>query len=98
MTTLNGNLQRQAAELKEQLAEVEAEIRRQEGLPEVERLAEHIHQKTCRYEHTEACGWYYENNDWTKWTHARYLEKAKQVLEVADYKQATDLLDVLAGF
>lgn len=98
MTTFSGNLQRQADELKEQLAAVEAEIRRQDGLPEVERLAEHIHKKMCHFEHTEACGWYYEDNDWTKWAHARYLEQAKKVLTVADYKQAVDLIDVLAGF
>lgn len=51
-------------------------------------IAEMLHSHECKYEHTEACGWFYENDwdkrpeptagmrTWTGWAHKRWLEEA----------------------
>lgn len=51
-------------------------------------LAIELHNLLCTHDHTEYCGWYYEISndvhDWTRWTHERYLTKAKEVLVMCE--------------
>jgi hypothetical protein len=56
-------------------------------------LAELMHSKQCNFNHTDACGWYYENspgyrkgeNKWTRgWAHKDYLEKANRLVKKLD--------------
>ena len=48
-------------------------------------LAEYLHSKICTLNHTDGCGWFYE--DWNKnnpWTKTRYLNRAKQIISDID--------------
>lgn len=57
-------------------------------LPKNKRLAIYLHDKLCHSNHTDMCSWYYEikglEDDWTSWTHDRYLSKANKALDVCE--------------
>lgn len=78
--------------LKKQIAEIEEEKVRLELMPKNQRLAEAIHGKQCRWNHTDGCGWYYES--WEKGGHSRnsYLEKANKMLAEMSFEQAMTVI------
>lgn len=49
-----------------------------------QKLAVYLHQKLCRWNHTDGCGWYYAISDgkhnWDEHTHNLYLNKASKLL------------------
>lgn len=56
-------------------------------------LAELMHSKQCKLNHTDGCEWFYENSPgyrdgeskWTKgWAHPRYLKKANELVKKLD--------------
>lgn len=63
------------------------------------RIARLLHEQFCNSNHIDQCSWYYETvrhglaEDWSRSTHARYLEKAQRV-EAAGFTH----LDVLRFF
>jgi hypothetical protein len=42
-------------------------------------LAEFLHKGICHHNHTDGCGWHYDNGDWTSYARKHYLEKARKV-------------------
>jgi hypothetical protein len=49
-------------------------------IPENEReVAELLHSKMCKYNHTDACGWFYDKGDWTEYSRVCYLKRQKNV-------------------
>lgn len=76
------------AELENQLGILKKEQAEFDALPEVNRLAEIIHKKTCRFNHTDGCGWEYES--WSKvgTTRLSYVKKAEAILKNVDYQLA----------
>lgn len=32
-----------------------------------------LHEEFCHYNHTDYCGWYYRENDWSQYDHLKYL-------------------------
>lgn len=75
-------------DLEKQLASLKAEQAEFDSLPEVNRLADLIHKKICRSNHTDACGWEYES--WSKIgaTRLSYVKKAEAILKNVDYQLA----------
>lgn len=53
-------------------------------LPENQRMAILLHEKLCKYDHTDQCSWYYEidgiEHDWNRYQHKEYLEKADKLI------------------
>ena len=47
-----------------------------------EELADKLHEHLCRWNHGDACNWYYAPDDWSEYNHKVYLAKAKAVFEV----------------
>lgn len=83
-------IERKIAELEE---EKEGLLKKKElysNFHAEQRLAIFLHSKFCCSDHAEQCGWFYEKeNDPRIWSstyssHARWLEKAKEVLEFFD--------------
>ena len=62
-------------------------------------LAIAIHNLTCRYNHTDQCGWEYEIHNnvhaWNEYAHAKYLGIARRVLKVTDAQTATNVLNAM---
>lgn len=54
-------------------------------LPADKQIASELHERLCRWEHTEGCSWYYEDKDnrWEQYAHAKYLAQAHTILEDA---------------
>lgn len=54
-------------------------------LPVNKQLAIMLHTRLCHANHTDQCGFYYEidgiEDDWTRYTHKTYLEKADNMLK-----------------
>jgi hypothetical protein len=42
------------------------------------KLAEMLHDTTCKSNHIDMCGWGYEG--WDGWTHQRYLKNASELM------------------
>ena len=69
-------------------------------------LAIKLHDKLCRWNHTDGCAWYYfikdGVHDWSESSHKAYLVKAHRVMMHLDKKQitcdnVTEFIDVLYG-
>jgi len=84
MTILEINRRRQ--ELAAELAKLDQEERRLDGLTSAQRVAEALHDRLCRSNHDDQCGWFYE--DWNtvkkQWTRDDYLRRATAMLAAAD--------------
>jgi hypothetical protein len=88
--------------LRAELAKAEAERDKFEMLREDKRLATIIHEDQCHWNHTDGCGWFYnDEKDPTIWvkdtTRARYLKKANDLLAVVDYDTALKVMKALKG-
>jgi hypothetical protein len=46
-------------------------------------LADLLHEKTCRFNHTDYCGWHYESWENPGYAKKRFLEKANDMLNEA---------------
>lgn len=86
------------AQLREELKaldEAEAELKL---LTPEQRDAIALHQAMCRYDHTDQCGWLYEDggitgHNWNGSAHRLYLDKARalsEVIPVATFLAAYD--------
>lgn len=67
--------------------------------PEME-VASKLHGLMCHSDHAEACGWFYEMDSnkvdkWTESTHARFLVRAKAIVNEIGAEAAIKFLDVL---
>lgn len=85
------------AELEEKLAQLKSEQEEYDLLSEDKKLAEFIHQQTCRFNHTDGCGWYYES--WRQpsstSTRAGYLKKATNILKITTFDIACNVIKEL---
>lgn len=81
------------AQLRAELEAEEAKVRAFDALTPEQQLATDIHALTCHQEHTEYCGWYYEKwNGRNDSTRQRYLEKARNILNITDAATALAVL------
>lgn len=62
---------------------------------ELRDLAELMHKKSCRYNHTDGCGWFYDRGDWTEYSRGEYLGKAKALLSVVDAEKAKAVITAI---
>jgi len=61
---------------------LEKEIKELEELGDItpeHELATLLHEALCRWNHTDGCGWYYQDN-WEDSVHQRYLKVAEKIL------------------
>jgi len=72
-------------------------------LTDAQRLAVHLHETFCHHNHTDMCGWYYDDvtnpRTWTNTysAHKYYLEKADAALKVADAETIMNIAFALKG-
>lgn len=84
---------------RELIAELQNEKERRSELTEDKKLAEYLHSKQCRWDHTEGCSWFYEVSDsepnWSGYAHARYLSTAQKALERYDHDTVVGVLEAV---
>ncbi len=49
-------------------------------------LATHLHTRFCGGNHTDGCGWYYENGNWDQFTHSLWYRKAEGIRNVCRFE------------
>lgn len=88
----------QIIELKSQINVLELQKRKLEILPNTKKLAEIIHDKRCRWNHTDGCGWFYESWENIGYSRQEYLKKADEVISKnpdLDFKQLLNVINSL---
>lgn len=86
------DINKEITEAQEKLDELQKEKDRLDMMPEDQRLAEHLHEMKCTWNHTDGCSWHYEKNyntdrfDWTGYAHQEWLRKANNLLNLADFE------------
>lgn len=72
------------AKLRKEADELEAADKAFRALPDDHKLAITLHDMLCRWNHVDACEWFYEVNkgihDWSGQSHQPYLTKARSVV------------------
>lgn len=93
------SLNESLARAQEEVERIRQEIEERNSLSEEKRFAIDLHEETCRGDHTERCGWFYESgpNVWENGTHKRYLKKAIEVLKVVDAETTMKVLKAVRG-
>lgn len=86
-------LKQQKVELEQQLSKIEYEIGQLS--PEIE-LAEFMHEKLCRHNHTDGCEWFYESWENPSYARKEYLQKAKKAMEYAAPDLIKHIIEAIA--
>jgi uncharacterized Fe-S cluster-containing MiaB family protein len=81
--------------LKKELEVLEQEENLEKSLPENQRLADIIHDKLCRWNHTDGCGYFYESWNQPGASRSEYLQKANRILKVTDFETAKRIIELL---
>lgn len=89
------NYDEQLAELQQKINKLKNEKEAFESLTPRQRLAELIHDKQCRWNHTDGCGWFYEKWDSVGHSKGEYLKKADAILEITNYETAEKIISKL---
>ncbi len=101
MLTVEQQVEAAQAAVRSAQADLDAALARSQALADpVHRLADTIHAQTCRLNHTDDCGWLYEKDsgvdDWSGRDHARYLNKARKVLDLTgSFEQAVEIVEAI---
>lgn len=90
-------------ELLDQIASLEAQVKKEEEkeaksahIPSTQKdLAEILHKSLCRHNHTDGCGWYYDDGSWAEDSRQVYLRKAGFLLGQFDVEQCAFIASVL---
>ena len=66
-------------------------------LPNVQKLASLIHNKTCHWNHTDGCSWCYE--EWDEiplgWAKSEHIKIAEKMLKKYDFETAEYIIQCL---
>ncbi len=74
---MSKTLEKQKEEI---LKKIEEEKERQKLVEPDKYIAELLHGKLCNHNHTDGCGWFYDDGSWKEYTRKEYLEKANNLL------------------
>lgn len=66
--------------LRESLKASEAKTKEEKQKP-MREVAEQAHDALCIHNHTDGCGWGYENDNWNGFAHQRWLDKIEKILD-----------------
>jgi len=85
-------------EIKEKECEL-AELKRRkikfDCMTQEQRLATKLHERFCHFNHTDQCGWFYCEDDWSQSAQKNYIEKAEKILLIVKYETMLEILSVL---
>lgn len=74
------NLQDRISQLEAELNKARDALDRAEKQDPIYQLAEQLHDRLCRHNHTDGCGWFYEiqggEPNWAEEAHDKYLAHA----------------------
>ena len=98
------DLQDRISQLEAELNKTRGELDRAQKQDPIYLLAEQLHDRLCRHNHTDGCSWFYEikggESDWTAWAHDKYLAHAQRLTGFCEahkitVEQALDIHNVV---
>jgi len=101
------SVENRIAETKQELAELEHQLKTYQAEPREQALARELHDLVCNQNHTDGCGWYYEISkgidDWSRSEHQMWLKRAQCLIQCCemmntDTATATALYKVIRGY
>lgn len=99
MRNITRDIDKEIIETQKKLDELQKEKVRLDMMPEDQRLAEHLHEMKCHHNHIDGCAWDYEtakqHTDWSGHAHKEWLEKANNLLKIADYGAIVKIAKIL---
>lgn len=85
----------QLEQLKTEIDKLEAEKKQFNAMKPEYKLADILHTKMCRQNHTDGCGWFYESWERIGSSRKSYIEKAKNILTNVEYETAKKVINLL---
>lgn len=82
-------------QLREELERLETQQAQYNRLDPAQKLADLIHDKFCRSNHIDQCGYEYDTWQSPSWTRLHYLDKANTILSLTDLKTAQAIIRAL---
>jgi uncharacterized protein (UPF0216 family) len=95
------NMSSQIQTLKNQIKELQEKIKKEEEkellsahIPKHHKeIAELLHSKMCHANHSDGCGWYYDNGTWTEYSRKTYLHKAQVLANKYDTETLLEIFN-----
>ena len=81
--------------LEKKLLKLKEEDKKENALPENQRLATYLHAKLCRWNHVDGCGWDYGSWKYPRTEQLEYLAKADEMLGKHDYETCISVLRMI---
>jgi len=76
--------------LRDSLKTAEAKTNEERQKP-IREITQQAHDALCSYNHTDGCGWGYENDNWNGYAHRRWLDKIEKILSKEEtFEPVTD--------
>ena len=90
-------------ELNEEISKLEKQIKiindiknEIKNLTDAQKLANILHKKKCKHNHTDGCGWYYESWENPGFCRKEWLGKAEKLLETGNtMEQIIRIVDLM---
>ena len=101
------SVEKRIAETKQELTELEHQLKTYQAEPREQQLARELHDLACNANHTDGCGWYYEIHkgidDWSRSEHREWLKRAQCLIQCCemthtDAATAMALYRVIRGY
>ena len=110
------DLVREQRRLEQELKGIKKKLKNYDkyiDLPDDQHLAIHLHDKMCKFNHTDGCDWFYriknEVHDWDSYAHKEWLQKASKILKSRLVLESdkpikkiiddlTDVLEIIKGY
>ena len=86
------------AALQAELRQLEAEEQRLASLTPSQELAEEMHERWCRLNHTDGCGWGYEGTDWMGHAHSHWHKRASAIMHEFPEQSVAEIIRIGALF
>lgn len=63
--------------------------------PDEVEIAEFLHERFCGHNHTDECGWLYDNGDWSSFARKQYLNIARNLLKCYKKEMIYEFVNIL---
>ena len=87
------NLQDRISRLEADLNKARDELDRVQKQDPIYLLAEELHDRLCKHNHTDGCSWFYEfqgdGPNWSAWAHEKYLAHAQRLTHFCEAHKIT---------
>ena len=91
-----GRMESKLNELKAEVEKLEKKLEKEERrvaiLTKEQRVADYLHDIFCHHNHTDGCGWFYDDGSWTEYSRKEYVSKSIKLLKIYDEEQIREIL------